>query len=186
MQIPDRHEIDLRMIRWFSLMLLVFAGLLGALVLYKGLAFWFVSQFLLVAWVISLIFNSENRRAQLLGVLLPILCGSIGGSICAGVEPLKVAMIVWIVGGGAAAGVWIFPSVGCLVYRGWMLAGVPISWTVTRLVLGLTYYLILTPIGRIQRVFGRDQMGRRLDPSASSYWQEHDPSTDPARYFRQF
>ena len=103
MQIPDRHEIDSRMIRWFSLMLLVFAGLLGALVLYKGLAFWFVSQFLLVAWVLSLIFNRENRRAQPLGVLLPILCGSIGGSICPVAAPLKGAMNDGSVGGGPAA-----------------------------------------------------------------------------------
>jgi hypothetical protein len=72
------------------------------------------------------------------------------------------------------------------IYMGWMYAVFPIGWTVTHLVLALVYYLVLTPIGLAMKLFGYDPMQRTIDKSAPSYWTEHDPSGEPARYFRQF
>jgi hypothetical protein len=36
------------------------------------------------------------------------------------------------------------------------------------------------------RALGRDPMQRQFEPEAATYWVEHDPATDPKRYFRQF
>ena len=55
----------------------------------------------------------------------------------------------------------------------------------SHLVLAVIYYLILTPIAIVMRTFGRDQLRLRFDASARSYWKEHDPAADTARYFRQ-
>jgi hypothetical protein len=67
-----------------------------------------------------------------------------------------------------------------------MLAALPIGWTISHLVLGAVYYLVLTPIGLVMRLLGRDPMQRRFDRSAKSYWIERTPRTDPSRHFRQF
>ena len=45
-----------------------------------------------------------------------------------------------------------------------------IGWFNTRVILILVYYLILTPIGLLMRVFGKDILDQRLDGDASSYW----------------
>jgi hypothetical protein len=72
------------------------------------------------------------------------------------------------------------------MYIGWMYLAFPIGWTVSHVLLAVTYYLVLTPIGLIMRAVGRDPMRRRLDPEAKSYWIEHRPDRDPSRYFRQY
>lgn len=72
------------------------------------------------------------------------------------------------------------------VYIGWMYAAFPIGWTVSHLVLGATYYLLFTPLGLAMRLFGRDPMRRKFDPTTSTYWIPRKERTDPDRYFRQF
>ena len=72
------------------------------------------------------------------------------------------------------------------IYLGWMYAVFPIGWVISHTVLALTYYLVLTPIGLLMRGLGRDPMERRFDRDGETYWTPHEPSEDPARYFRQF
>lgn len=72
------------------------------------------------------------------------------------------------------------------VYVGWMYAAFPMGWTISHLVLGATYYLLFTPLGVTMRLFGRDPMRRKIDPTASTYWIPHQGRTDSDRYFRQF
>jgi hypothetical protein len=82
--------------------------------------------------------------------------------------------------------VWIAPALGRKLYVGWMLAAVPIGWTLTHLILGVIYYLVLTPIGLLMRLVGKDPMRRRLERDASSYWIERDEAAGSERYFKQF
>ena len=66
-----------------------------------------------------------------------------------------------------------------------MQAVAPIGWVVTHLVLATIFYGLITPMGAIMRLFGRDRLHRSFDASAESYWIAHDPSGDTARYFHQ-
>ncbi|OOQ57728.1 SxtJ family membrane protein [Mucilaginibacter pedocola] len=38
------------------------------------------------------------------------------------------------------------------------------------------YFLVLTPLGLIRRLLGRDTMGRKFKTPAASYWEEPDSS----------
>ena len=58
------------------------------------------------------------------------------------------------------------------VYRVWMALAVVLGFVMTRVILTVVYYLIMTPIGLIMRLLGKDPLHRRLDPGASSYWIE--------------
>ncbi len=44
------------------------------------------------------------------------------------------------------------------------------GWVNTRVVLVLVYYLILTPIGLIMRLFRKDLLGSHIDRSKETYW----------------
>jgi len=72
------------------------------------------------------------------------------------------------------------------LYVGWMVLAFPIGWTVSHLLLGGMYYLVLTPLGWIVRAMGNDPMKRKFDREAPTYWVEHRTGDDPATYFRQF
>ena len=58
------------------------------------------------------------------------------------------------------------------VYRVWMALAVVLGFIMTRVILSVVYYLVMTPIGLALRLFGKDPMHRRIDPDAASYWIE--------------
>ena len=62
------------------------------------------------------------------------------------------------------------PTVLLPLYRVWMALAVVLGFIMTRVILTIVYYLVMTPIGLLMRLFGKDPMHRRLDPDASSYW----------------
>jgi hypothetical protein len=72
------------------------------------------------------------------------------------------------------------------IFVGWMYASFPIGFVVSHIVIGVIFYLVITPIGLMMRLFGRDTMYRSFDREAATYWVSHDPGLDRARYLRQF
>jgi hypothetical protein len=72
------------------------------------------------------------------------------------------------------------------VYVGLTLVTLPIGWVLSYVVLGVVYFLVLTPIGLVSRLFGYDPLRLRRDPDAESYWTPHEPPGDVKRYFNQF
>ena len=46
--------------------------------------------------------------------------------------------------------------------------------------------VLMTPLGLVFRLIGRDVLRRRFDPRASSYWIPHQQPTRMERYFQQF
>ena len=90
------------------------------------------------------------------------------------------AVVVPIVG-------WLVPAFMRLVFLGMSYLAWPIGFVVSHVVLAVVYYLVLTPIGLLTRVFGYDSMKKRFDPEAESYWIERSlEAVDPKCYFRQF
>ncbi|HEV3137920.1 MAG TPA: SxtJ family membrane protein [Pirellulales bacterium] len=73
-----------------------------------------------------------------------------------------------------------------IVLMGWMWAAFPIGWTVSHLLMASIYYLVVTPIGWLMRLAGRDPLARKFDHTADTYWTPRAKEVDPARYFRQF
>jgi len=59
---------------------------------------------------------------------------------------------------------WLRP-----VYRGWMRFGLLASRVMTPLVLGLVYFVIISPMAMIMRLLGKDPLQRSLDPEQESY-----------------
>jgi len=64
----------------------------------------------------------------------------------------------------------------------------PIGFAVSTLLLMAVYYLVITPIGLIIRLFGHDSMRRRFDPDAKSYWTTTDEQEEESRerYLKQY
>jgi O-antigen/teichoic acid export membrane protein len=62
-----------------------------------------------------------------------------------------------------------FPKSLAWVYKGWMAVGHAMGWINTRIILGVVFYVIVTPIGMLRRWLGKDPMGRRLRPDLDTY-----------------
>jgi hypothetical protein len=73
-----------------------------------------------------------------------------------------------------------------IIYQGLILVTLPIGYVVSFLLLAAFYFLLLTPLGLLFRLIGRDPLCRKFDPNAKSYWSRWKPPKDLSRYFQQF
>ena len=73
-----------------------------------------------------------------------------------------------------------------ILYLALVLLTSPIGLVLSFVVMTAFYFLVLTPLGFLFRLIGRDALCRKIDPDAKSYWRHRKPHTELARYFRQF
>ena len=88
----------------------------------------------------------------------------------------------WWASGVAAA----FALVGLLkpallsrLNRLWMKLGIFLGKVVSPIALGVLFYGVLTPVGVVIRLTGKDPLRLKLDPSANSYWITREPPGPP-------
>jgi hypothetical protein len=92
-----------------------------------------------------------------------------------------VAIGVLLIAAGAIA-----PSLLRPVQRAWMALAEALAFVMTRVILAIVFYLVVTPIGIIRRLIGADPLRRRA-AKATSYWEPYSPRQhDPRHYDRMF
>jgi hypothetical protein len=50
-----------------------------------------------------------------------------------------------------------------------MALGTVLGWINTRIILGAVFFLVVTPIGAVRRLLGKDPMGKKLKSDVDSY-----------------
>ena len=84
---------------------------------------------------------------------------------------------VWAAGVSGAFGLvaLVFPAILGPLNRLWMQLGLLLQKIVSPIILGLLFFLTITPIGLVMRMFGKDFLRLRWEPEAESYWIHRDP-----------
>jgi hypothetical protein len=98
-------------------------------------------------------------------------------------EPLAKGL--WIAGGVVFLLSFIRP-VARILYILWMGLGLTMGLVTQPLILGIVFLVLITPVGLVFKLINRDTMKRKIDKSASSYWEEYKETDDPATYVKQF
>jgi len=94
---------------------------------------------------------------------------------------------VWGTGLGLILLGFALPVVLTPLYRLWMGLAVVLNFIMLRLILSLVFYLVITPIGRIGRLFGKRFLDIGKDPERPSYWHPREPREfERERYEQQF
>ena len=80
----------------------------------------------------------------------------------------------------------VFPRALVLPNRAWMAFAEVLSWVTTRIILAFVFFVIVTPIGVVKRLFGWDPLQRRA-PASDSYWKPYsERQRDPRHYEKMF
>ena len=79
-----------------------------------------------------------------------------------------------------------WPRVIKPVFIGWMALAHPIGWTVSRIVLGVIFYGLFTPVAWVFRLIGRDELALKSQPTAATYWRPKPGAVEQSQYLRQF
>ncbi len=80
----------------------------------------------------------------------------------------------------------IWPQGNRWIYVGLALITFPIGFVLSYVIMGTLFYLVITPIGVLLRVLGKNPLERRLDPEAQTYWVDARPQRSKESYFSQF
>jgi hypothetical protein len=76
------------------------------------------------------------------------------------------ALATVLFGAGGVAGYPLLKP----VYTAWMMFAFVLGWINTRVLLGVFFYLVVTPLGLFLRLTGKDLLDEKLDRGAATYW----------------
>jgi hypothetical protein len=96
------------------------------------------------------------------------------------------AVAIGLLGVGSALAILalFFPRALVLPNRWWMALAKWLSLITTPIILGIIFFLVVMPIGRIKRLFGWDPLRRRA-PSAVSYWVSYSARQKDTHHFEK-
>jgi len=81
----------------------------------------------------------------------------------------------------------LFPSLLKPVNKVWMTLALILGWFMSRVILTILFYLVLTPIGFIAKIFGKRFLSLKIDNESKSYWEKREGrSPNITEYERQF
>jgi hypothetical protein len=70
--------------------------------------------------------------------------------------------------------------------KAWMALAEVLSFVTTRIILAFVFFVIVTPIGFVKRLFGWDPLHRRA-PATDTYWRPYsERQRDPRHYEKMF
>ena len=69
----------------------------------------------------------------------------------------------------------VYPNGLKPLYRGWMIFGEKIGWVNSRILLGIVFYGLLTPISFLMGVLGKRPLQLGFDPNAETYRVPKEP-----------
>ncbi|MBL1215222.1 MAG: ECF transporter S component [Ignavibacteriae bacterium] len=64
----------------------------------------------------------------------------------------------------------LLPKVLLPIQKVWMSIAVVLGFIMTRVILSVLYYLVITPIGLLAKIFGKDFLDRKIKKDEETYW----------------
>ena len=123
---------------------------------------------------------------RVFGLLIAVFGGVVGALVLYRTSSWRAAIAIWSVGLLLCICYYGIPSLRFGIYRAWMILVFPIGWFISHAMLALVYYLVLSPIGLLMRLVGREPLERSLDRTATTYWTPESGKQPAQRYFHQY
>ena len=112
--------------------------------------------------------KSEKSDLQKFGITIGVILLIISGFLYwKGNESFQIFLIIGTI--LFVLGITI-PGVLKPIYWVWMIFATVLGWIMTRLILSLLFYVIITPIGLFPRLFGKQFLELKWEHSQQSYW----------------
>lgn len=97
------------------------------------------------------------------------------------------AAVLWALALGFGSVALVAPSRLAPLNRAWLKLGLLINRIVGPLATGIVFFLVVTPIGLMLRLAGKDPLRLKRDPGAASYWIPREPpGPEPKSMTHQF
>ena len=129
--------------------------------------------------------DTSSKEIRKFGLVIAIALGVIGSFVYVKFGNFDVVGWLWGIGLLFLILGFILPSVLRPVYRIWMLLAYFIGGIVSRVILTVLFYVVLTPTGLVLRLFGKDVLDQRFEKDRESYWIKKDLSDHTKDQYRK-
>lgn len=96
------------------------------------------------------------------------------------------ALIFVGIGGFLAIAAFLLPILLLPLQKIWMAFAVLMGFVMTRVILSILFYLVITPINLISRLFGKDFLNLKIEKEKKSYWNLRDEEYKQSSTEKQF
>src|SRR3989344_5575050 len=121
-----------------------------------------------------------SRTLRNFGMLFWFIFGVWAGKMYWKAEPH------WLLPAGASMAFLVlsffFPMILRQPYRLWMLLAFFLGWLMTRVILSLAFFVIMTPIGIFLKFLRKDILNKEFQKDAETYWNKYEPIKGKERY----
>jgi hypothetical protein len=129
--------------------------------------------------------KSGRKELRDFGITLGAVCGLFGALLFWRGRSSYMTFVT-LCGVFLVSGV-LFPTILKPLQRIWMAFSLLLGWIMTRIILVMLFYLVITPLGVIRRLLSKDSLIRKLNEQCDTYWIEKEQVTqDHKRYENQF
>lgn len=131
--------------------------------------------------------QEDRGTLRKFGFTIAIALAVLGAAVFLVGKKPAAAQVLWGVAGALAVAGGLFPPALRWPHKVWMTLAFLIGWMVSRIILGIVFFLVITPIGSLMRILGKDLLNERIDRNAESYWIRREArEDDPGRYEKLF
>jgi len=125
--------------------------------------------------------KSEKKHLREFGLTIGIILCLLGGiGLWRGKEIYPYFFAV-----GAAfivSGIFI-PFILKPLQKVWMGFSIVLGFFMSRIILTVLFYLVLTPMGLLMRLLGKDLLDQKIDKNKASYWHARDEKRKDAKSY---
>jgi hypothetical protein len=112
---------------------------------------------------------AKRKELRQFGLLAGALIAALLGGLIPWLKGHNYPAWPWAIGAALIGCGAIYPAALRYPFAIWSWAGKLLGWLNTRLILALLFYIVVTPMGLLMRLMGRDPMARKFEPGAQSY-----------------
>ena len=113
--------------------------------------------------------NVTSEELRKFGLIMAFILIGMIGCVFPYFFEHEVSPLPWALGTAFLIAAILVPNRLRLVYTLWMKLGHLLGFINTRIILGIIFFLVITPIGLLMRLMKKDPMNKRWDSTIPSY-----------------
>lgn len=128
--------------------------------------------------------DPDRRQLRNLGLTFLVVLGAMAAWLCYRGRPAWP----WLAGLAVVSGLWglVWPMGLRPLHKAWMGLAAVMGYCVSRVLLSALYYLVITPMGLVMRLVGKDLLDLKPDDRDSYWLQRQPPGYEPRQTEKMF
>jgi hypothetical protein len=110
----------------------------------------------------------DNKELRSFALTISVALGIVGALVLWRRGPMGFIFIA--IGAVILFAGLVSPKSLTILYKVWMALALVLGLAMSHIILALVFYIVLSPIGFLIRILGKDPLTLRDDPKAESYW----------------